>query len=196
MHQTHKLFLLEFPIYSMNRSCLERILDSTLKQSCSHQKFWGWEYKKHPTKKCSNYKQGLRILLWTLKVVIDNLIGSKYLYSTNKSNKHLTIYDSCNAECAARVIKKSSYRTNRTRTVQQIRWNSNDTQKHLLWKQYVAWHCNSYNPTPISDYITINNPVFQELLLESDYFRWKNLYWFAGQSRIHRRDWKTEQKWL
>ena len=45
---------------------------------------------------------------------------------------------------------------------------SNDTQKHLLWKQYVAWHCNGYTAAPISDYIS--NPVFQELLLESDYF--------------------------
>ena len=43
-----------------------------------------------------------------------------------------------------------------------------DTEKHMLWKQYVAWHCNVYSAAPISDYI--NNPVFQELLLESDYF--------------------------
>ena len=45
---------------------------------------------------------------------------------------------------------------------------SNNTQKHLLWKQYVAWHCNGYIAALISDYI--NNHVFQELLLESDYF--------------------------
>ena len=45
---------------------------------------------------------------------------------------------------------------------------SNDTQKHLLWKQYVALHYNGYTAAPVSDYI--NNPVFQELLLESDYF--------------------------
>ena len=48
---------------------------------------------------------------------------------------------------------------------------SNDTQKHLLWKQYVAWHCNGYTAAPIFDYI---NPVFQELLLESDYFGTKS----------------------
>ena len=45
---------------------------------------------------------------------------------------------------------------------------SNDKQKHMLWKQYVAWHCNGYTTAPISDYI--NNPVFQELLLDSEYF--------------------------
>ena len=45
---------------------------------------------------------------------------------------------------------------------------SNNTQKHLLWKQCISWHCNGYTAAPISDYI--NNPVFQELLLKSDYF--------------------------
>ena len=56
------LFLLEHPIYKMNRFCLKRFFDSTLKQSCSHQKFLGWVYKKNPTKNHTNYKQGLRNL--------------------------------------------------------------------------------------------------------------------------------------
>ena len=38
----------------------------------------------------------------------------------DKSNKHLTIHDSYNAECAARMIKKWSYRTYRPRTAQQL----------------------------------------------------------------------------
>ena len=54
-----------------------------------------------------------------------------------------------------------------------IKFNiSNDTQKHLLWKQHVAWHCNSYTTAPISN--CVNNPVFQELLLEPDYFSTKS----------------------
>ena len=48
----------------------------------------------------------------------------------------------------------------------------NDTQKHMLWKQYVAWHTNGYSAAPISDYI--NNPVFQELVLDSEHFRGKS----------------------
>ena len=43
----------------------------------------------------------------------------------------------------------------------------------MLWKQYVAWHCNDYTAAPISDYI--NNPVFQELLLKSYYFGTKSV---------------------
>ena len=38
----------------------------------------------------------------------------------------------------------------------------------MLGKQYVAWHCNHYTAAPISDWII--NHVFQELLLENDYF--------------------------
>ena len=49
---------------------------------------------------------------------------------------------------------------------------SSNTQKHLLWKQYVVWHCNGYTAAPISDYI--NNLVFQVHLLESDYFGTKS----------------------
>ena len=45
---------------------------------------------------------------------------------------------------------------------------SNNTQKHLLWKQYVTWHCNGYITAPIFHHI--NNSVFQEFLLKSDYF--------------------------
>ena len=48
----------------------------------------------------------------------------------------------------------------------------NDTEKHLLWKQYVAWHSTSYTALPICDYI--NNPVFQERMMESDYFGTKS----------------------
>ena len=88
----------------------------------------------------------------------------------NKSDKHLTICDSYNAECAARMINNIELSNisdayNATNTMKFD--TSNDTQKHLLWKQYAAWHCNGYTAAPISDYI--NNPVFQELLLETDY---------------------------
>ena len=53
-----------------------------------------------------------------------------------------------------------------TDTMKFDTWN--DTQKCMLWKQYVAWHYDGYSAVPISDYI--NNPVFLELLLESDCF--------------------------
>ena len=45
---------------------------------------------------------------------------------------------------------------------------SNDLQKHLLWKQFLAWHTNRCSNAPVTDFI--NNPVAQELLDESNYF--------------------------
>ena len=57
-------------------------------------------------KKRMNYKQGLRNLLWTLKVAIDNSIDSKYLY--DRSDKHLAICYIYNAECTARMIKNQA----------------------------------------------------------------------------------------
>ena len=89
----------------------------------------------------------------------------------DKSDKHLTIYDSYNVECAVQKIKSveptnisEAYSVSNT-----IKFNtSNDTQKHMLWKQFVAWYCNGLSATPISDYI--NNPIFQELPLKQDCF--------------------------
>ena len=40
-------------------------------------------------------------------------------------------------------------------------------QKHLLYKQFVAWACNGCSTGPMTDYI--NNPVYKKLIDESDY---------------------------
>ena len=48
----------------------------------------------------------------------------------------------------------------------------NLTQKHLLYKQFVAWSCNGSSVAPIKDYI--DNPVFQELPDEETYFSLKS----------------------
>ena len=129
--------------------------------------------------------------------MIDNLIGSKYLY--DKSAKHLTIYNSYNGECAARMIKRNelSNKSNAYSTANMKYDISNDTQNHLLWKQYFAWHCNGYTTAPIFDYI--NNPVFRKLLLESDYYGtrsdekiyidlWDSLGYTYGIEKLSRND--------
>ena len=56
----------------------------------------------------------------------------------NKSDKHLTIYNSYNAECAAEMIKKIelSNISDAYSATNTMKFDiSNDTQKHLLWKQ-------------------------------------------------------------
>ena len=48
----------------------------------------------------------------------------------------------------------------------------NLTQKHLLYKQFLAWDCNGSSVAPISDYM--DNPIFQELPEEQTYFNLKS----------------------
>ena len=44
----------------------------------------------------------------------------------------------------------------------------NATQKHLLYKQFVAWSCDGCSTAPLTDYV--HNLVYQELIEETDYF--------------------------
>ena len=60
----------------------------------------------------------------------------------DKSDKHTTLYDSYNAKCAARMIKniELSNISDTYSATNTMKFNiNNDTQKHLLWKQYTAW---------------------------------------------------------
>lgn len=89
----------------------------------------------------------------------------------DKSDKHLIIYDSYNGECVVQKIESvelanisKAYSVTNTINID----TPNDTQKHMLWKQFVAWNCNGYSAVLISDYI--NNPTFQELPVKKDYF--------------------------
>ena len=46
------------------------------------------------------------------------------------------------------------------------------TQRHLLYKQFVAWNCNGSSVAALTDYM--NNRIFQELPDEDAYFDAKN----------------------
>ena len=48
----------------------------------------------------------------------------------------------------------------------------NLTQKHLLYKQFVAWHCNGSSVAPLVDYM--NNPIYRELTNEEEYYSLKS----------------------
>ena len=46
--------------------------------------------------------------------------------------------------------------------------NNNLTQKHLLYKQFVAWSCNGSSAGPLTGYM--NNSIYQEVISEDNYF--------------------------
>ena len=56
--------------------------------------------------------------------------------------------------------------------LQPREWKKNDidnlTQKHLLYKHFVTWNCNGYSTAILTDHI--NNPIYQELIYEDDFF--------------------------
>ena len=88
----------------------------------------------------------------------------------DKSDKHTTIYDSYNAELAAKYIKSvqvSNFTEIYSLTNEKKYGMDNLTQKHLLHKQFVTWACNGCSTASLTDYL--NKPIYQELTDESDH---------------------------
>ena len=93
----------------------------------------------------------------------------------DKSDKHTTTYDSYNRELAAQNIKSlklSNFTEIYSLTNEKKYSIDNLTQKHLLYKQFVAWHCNGSSVAPLTDYM--DSPIFRELPDEDEYFSLKS----------------------
>ena len=93
----------------------------------------------------------------------------------DKSDKHTTIYDSYNREMAAQLIKSlqlSNFTEIYSLTNEKKYSIDNLTQKHLLYKQFVAWNCNGSSVAPLTEYM--DNPIFQELPDEETYYSLKS----------------------
>ena len=89
----------------------------------------------------------------------------------DKSDKHLTIYNNYNAESAARLIKSLEFAniSKEYDAANTLRFDiSNDLQKHLLYKQFFAWHTNDCSVAPVTDFIV--NLIAQELPDEEKYY--------------------------
>ena len=89
----------------------------------------------------------------------------------DKSDKHLTADDSYNAECACKFIKSLEFAniSDQHSSTNTLKFDiGNDLQKHLLWKQYLAWYTNGCSTAPMTDFM--NNPIAQELKKENEYF--------------------------
>ena len=93
----------------------------------------------------------------------------------DKSDKHTTVYDSYNRQMAAQTIRslQLSNFTEISSLTNEKKYNiDNLTQKHLLYKQFVAWNCNGSSVAPLTDYM--DNPIFRELPDEEEYFGLKS----------------------
>ena len=82
----------------------------------------------------------------------------------DKSDKHMTIFDSYNRELAAQKIKtlKLSNFTEIYSLTNEKKYNlDNLTQRHLLYTQFVAGNCNGSSVASLTD--CMNNAIFQEI---------------------------------
>ena len=89
----------------------------------------------------------------------------------DKSDKHLSPYDSYNLETAAKLIKTIDFAniSNENSATNSLRYDlDNDLHKHLFYKQFLAWNTNGCSAAPLADFM--NNPVAQELKNETHYF--------------------------
>ena len=89
----------------------------------------------------------------------------------DKSDKHTIIYESYNHELAAKRIKslKLSNFTEIYSLTNGKKYDINNlTQRHLLYKRFMAWSCGGSSVALLGDYM--DNPIFQELVSEDDYF--------------------------
>ena len=102
VHQTHELLLLEHPIYSMSRYCLKRTFQTV--PSNNHaliRSFLRFGMQKTPYQKTYELQAGTQQFTVDFKGYDKQLDWFKISLLYNKSDKHLTIYDRYNAECAA-----------------------------------------------------------------------------------------------
>ena len=117
----------------------------------------------------------------------------------DKSDKHTTIYDSYNREMAAQLIKSlrlSNFTEIYSLTTEKKYDTDNLTQLYLQYKQFAAWNCNGSSVAPLSDYM--DNPIFQELPDEDNYFSAKsdekNIFRLESQLWICKRSRKIRKK--
>ena len=105
-----------------------------------------------------------------LSLVYDKSDKHTTIYDSS-NHEYTTIYDSSNHELAAKRIKsvRISDSTEIYSLTNEKKYDvDNLTQRHLLYKQFVAWSCGGSSVAPLSDHM--NNPVFQELPSKDEYF--------------------------
>ena len=93
----------------------------------------------------------------------------------DKKDKHATLYNSYNREMASQLIKTlrlNNFTELYSLTNEKKYDTDNLAQRHLFYKQFLAWNCNGSSVAPITNYI--DNPIFQELPDEDTYFGLKS----------------------
>ena len=127
--------------------------------------------QKTPSQKTYEIKKGLDSLNIDFLGANTQLDWIEISIVNDKSDKHITTYDNYNRELAAqniKTLKLSNFTEIYSLTNKKKYSIDNLTQKHLLYKHFVAWHHNGSSVAPLVDYIV--NPIDRELPTEEDYY--------------------------
>ena len=88
----------------------------------------------------------------------------------DKSYQHLTIYDSCDLELAAKLIKSVKFENTSTTysLTGELEYDVNiNDELHILYQMFLAYQCSSCSTAPLSQYK--NNEIYQEITTEENY---------------------------
>ena len=88
----------------------------------------------------------------------------------NKSNQHLTIYDSYVLELAAKLIKVSKFENTSTTcsvTGKLFFDLEKDDDKNILYKMLMVYNCKDYSSAPLKQYKI--NEIYQEMTPEDEF---------------------------
>ena len=88
----------------------------------------------------------------------------------DKSNQHLTIYDSYDLELAAKLIKSVKFENTSTTysLTGKLEYDINKNDELLiLYEMFLAYQCNDFSTAPLSQYT--NNEIYQEITTEENY---------------------------
>ena len=88
----------------------------------------------------------------------------------DKSDQHQTVYDSYDAELAAKYVQLLALENASTTysLTGQLEYNvSNEDDKHWLYQMFVAYYWEGCSAAPLTQYK--NNEIKQELTKEKDY---------------------------
>lgn len=113
------------------------------------------------------FEQGVDVENYSVAFLATNRQFDRLCISLvfDKSDKQATIYNSYNDKTASISIQSIEIENVTTYDISDIKGN---TEKHILYKQFVPWNCNGCSIALLTNYA--NNPIYQELPLEKDHF--------------------------
>ena len=156
-HQTHKLFFARTPYLQYEQILLTKYFRQYLETIMLLSKVLRMGIQKTSYQKTYEPQAGSQEFTVDFKGCHRQFDWLEISLLYDKSHKHLTIYDSYNAECTARMTKniELSNISDAYSATNMMKFDiSNDTQKHLLWKQHVAGQCNGYSAAPPRQFST------------------------------------------